>query len=112
MDLTILQLIRDSLPALLRGAQVTARNNISTGARKDACRVDGNSKLTSGHNCWHGKVEGFKPSETDISADPKLRNPDAGDYSPADDSPCIDAGAATGRTFKGAAPDMGALEAR
>jgi len=94
-----------------RGAQVTARNNISTGARKRACRVDESSKLTSAHNCWHGKVDGFEPSETDINADPKLGDAAAGDFAPATGSPCIDAGTPTGRTFKGAAPDIGAVEA-
>ena len=51
-----------------------------------------------------------------ISADPKLADPEQGNFRLADGSPCVDAGTPvqgiTDGRFQGAAPDMGAYELR
>jgi hypothetical protein len=48
--------------------------------------------------------------EANISTYPEFRNPEAGDWSLMEFSPCIDAGTDTGTPFNGVAPDMGAFE--
>lgn len=62
--------------------------------------------LTARHSCGEPPVAGTG----DVSADPRFNDADAGDYTLADDSPCIGAGEDLGLDDYVGAPDIGAFE--
>lgn len=70
----------------------------------------GSHQVTWSHNLFwdsgSGTYDGFDTDE-DVEADPLLT-----DWTPADDSPAIDAGIDVGLPFEGDAPDIGAVEVR
>ncbi|MBD3257887.1 hypothetical protein GF377_05595, partial [candidate division GN15 bacterium] len=77
--------------------------------------IDGNSTNTAGHNnVWDNLsgnyVDGVADSSGGISADPLFNDTANGDFTLADDSPCINAGMDLGYPYAGSAPDMGAFE--
>lgn len=68
------------------------RNNVTGGNGRYAFWRELNSTVTDSHNCGEGAYSGVWFRTGSVSANPRLRDPAAGDFTLQADSPCIDAG--------------------
>ena len=94
--------------------QVVLANNIVLGSGGYGLVCNGADDPQAAHNAlWlnaYGDYSGCAPGVSDISADPLLLDPAAGDFHLAFGSPCIDAGTSTGAPpadFEGIARPQG-----
>ncbi|MBO7392641.1 MAG: carboxypeptidase regulatory-like domain-containing protein [Abditibacteriota bacterium] len=86
------------------------KNNIVTNMWGSGLYADWAGSITHDYNMFYGNAADFSPALS-AAAHEKFENPNClAGYAPASGSPAIDAGVNVGYAFKGAAPDMGAVE--
>jgi len=96
---------------------VWSNNTVQARGSTNRFKKSNNATIYAETNILQSNVEGNFTSVNNIESDPKLRNPESGDYRLQGNSPAIDAGTVTGNTFdyrgyyRTGNPDIGAFEA-
>jgi parallel beta-helix repeat protein len=100
------------------GAEVLLRNNVVAGNRGGIHNYQDGAQISADHNAlWNNGWNSYDSGPDDIEVDPLFVDAANGDFHLRADSPCIDAGTATGApdldfegTPRDASPDIGAYE--
>ena len=77
---------------ILNGVSGTVQNNVISGNTGPALARDSGGLVTDSHNCVFGAWSGPWLKTSTVKSNPRLTNPEAGDFHLNTNSPCIDAG--------------------